>query len=172
ETDVMLAKTAEALVVAFNIAPDAKARRTAERERVELMRCNVIYDLTEAIEEMILGKIGPEFEEQVTGSAEVLALFKSSRWGSVAGCSVNDGVFRNSSHAHVIRDGKTIFSGKLASLRHLKDDVKEVKAGMECGLRVEEFDGVEVGDTVQAYDLIEIAPQLDLSEKDEESSVG
>ncbi|MDP6941544.1 MAG: translation initiation factor IF-2 [Planctomycetota bacterium] len=172
ESDVLLAKTADALVVAFNIAPDAKARKTAERERVEIMRCNVIYDLTEAIEEMILGKIGPEFEEQTTGSAEVLALFKSSRWGSVAGCSVLEGVFRNSSHAHVIRDGKTLFSGKLASLRHLKDDVKEVKAGMECGLRVEEYDGVEVGDTIQAYDLIEVAPQLDLSEEKEEGSIG
>ncbi|MDP6850367.1 MAG: hypothetical protein QF524_05470, partial [Planctomycetota bacterium] len=115
---------------------------------------------------------GPEFEEQTTGSAEVLALFKSSRWGSVAGCSVLEGVFRNSSHAHVIRDGKTLFSGKLASLRHLKDDVKEVKAGMECGLRVEEYDGVEVGDTIQAYDLIEVAPQLDLSEEKEEGSIG
>ncbi|PCH78774.1 MAG: translation initiation factor IF-2 [Planctomycetota bacterium] len=161
ETDVILAATAGAIVVAFNVKPDSKARNAAEKERVEIMKCGVIYDLLEEIEKRVLGKMGPEYVEEETGAAEVLQLFKSSRWGTIAGSAVTEGVVRNSSTVRVFRDGKELTKNTLDSLRHVKDDVKEVKAGSECGIKVHDFDDIQVGDIIKAFDIREIAPTLD-----------
>ncbi|MBC8328359.1 MAG: translation initiation factor IF-2 [Planctomycetes bacterium] len=155
ETDVQLALTSEGQVVAFNVAPDSKARNTAERERVKIKRYNVIYELTEDLERQILGLLAPETIEVETGKAEVLQLFRSSRWGTIAGCAVTEGVVRNSSHVRVLRGKVKVHQGKLGSLRHVKDDVREVKAGSECGLNVDGYDGIEPGDVIEAFDLIE-----------------
>ncbi|RMH02358.1 MAG: translation initiation factor IF-2, partial [Planctomycetota bacterium] len=155
ETDVQLALAAEGSIIAFNVAPDAKARATAERERVEISRFNVIYELTEEIERRMLGLLAPETVEVETGRAQVLQLFRSSRWGTIAGCSVTDGVVKRSSKVRILRDGEQVHAGELASLRHLKDDVREVKAGTECGLKVADFDDVQVGDEIVAFDLVE-----------------
>jgi translation initiation factor IF-2 len=167
ETDVQLALTSEGQVIAFNVAPDSKARTTAERERVVLRRYNVIYELTEEIERQMLGLLAPETIEVDTGKAEVLQLFRSSRWGNIAGCSVTEGTIKNSSRVRVIRDGSKVYEGKLASLRHVKDDVREVKAGTECGLSVEGFGDIQAGDVLQAYDLVEQERSLeDLAKSD------
>ena len=167
ETDVVLAGTAEAALIAFNVSPDGKARRAAEKERVEILKYQVIYELLEEMERRLLEKMGPEYIEEDIGSAEVLQLFTSSRWGTIAGSIVNDGMFKNSSHVRVIRDGKEVHKGKIDSLRHLKDDVREVKAGMECGIKVEGMDNIAVGDILQGFDLIEVAPVLESSSEED-----
>jgi len=169
ETDVQLALTSEGEVIAFNVAPDSKARNTAERERVKIKRYNVIYELTEEIERQMLGLLAPETVEVETGKAEVLQLFRSSRWGTIAGCAVTEGVIRNSSHVRVFRGKVRVHEGKLASLRHLKDDVREVKMGTECGLNVEGFESIEPGDVIEAFDLVEQERSLeDLASKESE----
>jgi len=166
ETDVILAATAGATVIAFGVKPDSKARRAAEKERVEILKHTVIYELIEEIERRVLGKMGPEYIEEETGEAEVLALFKSSRWGTIAGSAITSGVIRNSSTVRVYRKGKEVAKNTLDSLRHVKDDVKEAKAGSECGIKVRGFDSIEVGDTIKAFDIREIAPTLTKDEGD------
>jgi translation initiation factor IF-2 len=153
ESDVLLASTAKAAILAFNVVPEGKARKEAERVRVAIREYEVIYELFEAVEKEIAGKLEPEAVETVIGSAEVLQIFRSSRWGAVAGCRVTSGVLRRNCVARVIRDGKKVFEAPFDSLRVLKDDVREVEAPKECGLKVKNFEDIKVGDVIEAVSI-------------------
>ncbi len=161
ETDVTLAETAGAIIIAFNVVPEGRARKEAERVKVEIRRYDVIYELLEDIEKAVVGMLAPETIENVIGHADVLDVFRSSRWGTIAGCRVNDGVIKRASNARLIRDGKIIYQAPLASLRHFKDDVREVAEGNDCGIKIENFEDVKVGDIIEAVEVIEIERTLE-----------
>jgi translation initiation factor IF-2 len=161
DNDVTLAHTAEGVVIAFNVAPDNKAKQTAEREGVEIRRYEVIYDVVDDIEKAIEGLLTPDTIEEICGHAVVLEVFRSSRWGTIAGCRIESGVARRSCRARLIRDGKPIFTGQLESLRRFKDDAREVTEGNECGLKIENYDDIKAGDEIELIDVIEKARTLE-----------
>jgi len=160
-TDVQLADTASAVILAFGVPTEGKARKEAERLNVEIRTYDVIYQLLEEVEDAIDGMLEPDTVEEVVGHAEVMELFRSSRWGTIAGCRVTDGVIRRSSFARVIRDGKQLLEGPLSSLRHFKDDVREVAEGNECGLKVGDFEGLQKGDIIEAVDYVQVERTLE-----------
>jgi translation initiation factor IF-2 len=160
ETDVMLAHTAEGIVIAFHVAPDGKAKRTAEKERVEIRRYEVIYDLVEDIEKAIEGLLAPDTIEQVCGHAVVQEVFRSSRFGTIAGVKVEQGFIKRSCRVRLIRDGKPIYTAPLSSLRRFKDDVREVNEGAECGLKIENYEDIKAGDELEIIEVIEKARTL------------
>jgi translation initiation factor IF-2 len=160
ETDVMLAHTAEGIVIAFHVAPDGKAKRTAEKERVEIRRYEVIYDLVEDIEKAIEGLLTPDTFEQVCGHAVVQEVFRSSRFGTIAGVKVEQGFIKRSCRVRLIRDGKPIYTAPLSSLRRFKDDVREVKEGAECGLKIENYEDIKPGDELEIIEVISKARTL------------
>jgi translation initiation factor IF-2 len=161
ETDVLLASTAGAIVIAFHIAPDNKARKLAEREGVEIRRHEVIYDLTDEVQQALEGMLEPDTVEEVIGLAEVLDIFSSSRWGSIAGCRIVQGLAKKSCEGRLLRDGKVIHQAPLSSLRHFKDDVREVKEGKECGIKLENFEDIQVGDTIEMIEKVQKARTLE-----------
>ena len=161
ETDVMLAQTAEGIVVAFHVAPDGKAKRTAEKEGVEIRRYEVIYDLVEDIEKAIEGLLDPDTIEEICGHAVVLEVFRSSRFGTIAGVKVETGFIKRNCKVRLIRDGKPIYTAPLASLRRFKDDVREVNAGDECGLKIENYEDIKAGDELEIIEVIEKARTLE-----------
>ena len=156
ESDVTLASASNAIIIGFNVRPDATAKEIAEREGVDLRLYRVIYNAIEDVEAAMKGMLEPVFEEKVLGHAEVRQTFKASGVGTIAGSYVLDGVFERNCSARVVRDGVVIFDGALASLKRFKDDVKEVKAGYECGFVFEKFNDVKEGDQVEAYKMVEI----------------
>jgi translation initiation factor IF-2 len=151
ESDVMLAAASKAIVVGFNVRPNAEARQLAEREGVDIRTYRVIYQLTEDIEKALVGLLSPETVEDVTGEAEVRALFKVSRLGTIAGCMVRSGTISRSNRIRVVRDGTVVWDGEINSLKHLKEDVREVKEGFECGILLQGFNDVQEGDVLEAY---------------------
>jgi len=169
ESDVLLASTADAIIVAFHIAPDSKARKLAERERVEIRRYNVIYELLEDVEKALVGMLSPDTVEEVIGSAEVLEVFTSSRWGTIAGCRILKGLAKNTGECRIIRDGKTVAQVTIDSLRHFKDDVKEVKEGKECGIKLENFDDIKAGDMLELIEHVEKARSLEDAQTEEKA---
>ena len=156
ESDVILASASSAIIIGFNVRPDAMAKSTAEREGVDVRLYRVIYDAIEDIEAAMKGMLDPVFEEKVIGHAEVRQIFKASGVGTIAGSYVLDGVFQRGCSARIYRDDAKIFEGSLASLRRFKDDVKEVKAGYECGFVFEKFNDIKEGDQVEAYVMVEV----------------
>ena len=156
ESDVMLASASSAIIIGFNVRPDATAKATAEREGVDVRLYKVIYQAIEDIEAAMKGMLDPVFEEKVIGHAEVRQIFKASAVGNIAGSYVLDGVFQRNCKVRISREGKQIFEGELASLKRFKDDVKEVKAGFECGLVFEGFDQMQELDIVEAYIMVEV----------------
>jgi translation initiation factor IF-2 len=156
ESDVMLASTSSAIIIGFNVRPDVAAKDTAERENVDVRLYKVIYQAIEDIELAMKGMLDPVFEEKVIGHAEVRQIFKASAVGNIAGSYVLDGVFQRGSGVRISREGKQIYEGRLASLKRFKDDVKEVKAGFECGLVFEGFDQIQELDVVEAYIMVEV----------------
>ena len=150
ETDVILANASKAIVVGFNVRPTGQVRQTAESNGVEIRLYNIIYKLLEDIDAALKGMLDPEFEEVVTGFAEVRQTFKVSKVGTIAGCYVTDGVIERNSLVRILRNGVVIFEGKMASLRRFKDDVKEVKAGYECGITIGNFNDIKEGDVIEA----------------------
>ena len=156
ESDVTLASASNAIIIGFNVRPDATAKEIAEREGVDLRLYRVIYNAIEDVEAAMKGMLDPVFEEKVLGHAEVRQTFKASGVGTIAGSYVLDGVFERNCSARVVRDGVVIFDGALASLKRFKDDVKEVKAVYECGFVFEKFNDVKEGDQVEAYKMVEI----------------
>lgn len=161
ETDVMLAQTAEGIVVAFHVAPDGKAKRTAEKEGVEIRRYEVIYDLVEDIEKAIEGLLDPDTIEEICGHAVVLEVFRSSRFGTIAGVKVETGFIKRNCKVRLIRDSKPIYTAPLSSLRRFKDDVREVNAGDECGLKIENYEDIKAGDELEIIEVIEKARTLE-----------
>ena len=156
ESDVSLAAASNAIIIGFNVRPDATAKETAEREKVDLRLYRVIYDAINDVESAMKGMLDPIFEEKVLGHAEIRQIFKASGVGNIAGSYVLDGVFQRGCKCRITREGTQIFEGNLASLKRFKDDVKEVKAGYECGLVFEKFNDIQELDIVEAYTMVEV----------------
>ena len=156
ESDVILASASNAIIIGFNVRPDATAKNTAEREGVDLRLYRVIYNAIEDVEAAMKGMLDPVFEEKVLGHAEVRQTFKASGVGTIAGSYVLDGMFERGCSIRLTRDNIVLFDGPLASLKRFKDDVKEVKAGYECGLVLEKYNDIKEGDMVEAYTMVEI----------------
>ncbi len=156
ESDVSLAAASNAIIIGFDVRPDAVAKSTAEHEGVEIKLYKVIYQAIEDVEYAMKGMLAPVYEEKVIGHAEIRQLFKASKVGNIAGAIVTDGMIQKDCKVRISRDGEQIFEGDLASLKRFKDDVKEVKDGYECGLVFEGFDQINVGDVVEAYIMVEI----------------
>ena len=156
ESDVSLASASNAIIIGFNVRPDATAKETAEREGVDVRLYRVIYNAIEDVEAAMKGMLDPVFEEKVLGHAEVRQTFKASGVGTIAGSYVLDGVFERDCSVRLTRDGIVIFEGPLASLKRFKDDVKEVKAGYECGFVFANFNDIKEGDLVEAFKMVEV----------------
>ncbi len=156
ESDVSLASASNAIIIGFNVRPDATAKNIAEQEGVDVRLYRVIYNAIEDVESAMKGMLEPVFEEKVLGHAEVRQTFKASGVGTIAGSYVLDGTFERDCQARIVRDGVVIYDGKLASLKRFKDDVKEVKAGYECGFVFERFNDVKEGDQVEAFKMVEV----------------
>ena len=151
ESDVILASASQAIIYGFNVRPDAKVRNKAEEENVEIRLHNVIYKMVEEIETAMKGMLAPEYHEVITGQAEIRQVIKASKIGNIAGCYVTDGSIKRNCGIRLIRDGIVVYEGKLASLRRFKDDVKEVNAGFECGLNIENYNDIKEGDIIEGY---------------------
>ncbi|SDG99233.1 bacterial translation initiation factor 2 (bIF-2) [Alteribacillus persepolensis] len=158
ESDVILASASNALIIGFNVRPDANAKRTAEAEKVDIRLHRVIYDAIEEIESAMKGMLDPEYQEKVIGQVEVRQLFKVSRIGTIAGSYVLEGKITRDSTVRLIRDGVVVYEGEINALKRFKDDVKEVQAGYECGITLKNYNDVKEGDIIEAYIMEEIRP--------------
>ncbi len=156
EGDVNLALTSNAIIVGFNVRADASARRLAEERGVEIRYYSVIYDVIDDVKKSIKGMLAPEMKERIVGVAEVRQVFRHPKFGQIAGCMVKEGVVRRNLPIRVLRDNVVIFEGQLESLRRFKEDVAEVKAGMECGIGVKNYNDVRVGDLIEVYERVEV----------------
>jgi translation initiation factor IF-2 len=156
QNDIMLASASDALIVGFNVRPNAEARELASREGVEIRTYDVIYKLTEEIEQALVGKLAAVTTEETIGEAEVRETFRASRVGTIAGCMVTDGVIRRGANVRVIRDGAVIYTTTIDSLKRFQDDAREVAEGFECGLHLERFDDVKVGDVLEVFETREV----------------
>jgi translation initiation factor IF-2 len=160
ESDMNLALASNAVVIGFNVRADSVARRLAEENGVDLRYHSIIYNVIEEVKQALVGMLSPEFKEQIIGLAEVRDVFKSPKFGAIAGCLVTEGVVRRSNPIRVLRDNVVIYEGELESLRRFKDDVSEVKAGTECGIGVRNYNDVRVGDQIEVYERVEVKRQL------------
>jgi translation initiation factor IF-2 len=155
-SDVDLAKASDAVIVGFNVRPDANAREAAERDGVEIRTYRVIYELVDDIEKALKGLLAPEYRERVHGQAEVRALFKIPR-AIAAGCYVTHGEIPRNAQVRLIRDGTVVWEGRIGSLRRFKDDVRDVQQGFECAMVLEGYSDVKVGDIIEAFETVEVA---------------
>ncbi|MCG7536416.1 translation initiation factor IF-2 [Pseudoalteromonas sp. OOF1S-7] len=160
ETDATLAAASNAIIVGFNVRADASARKVIEAENLDLRYYSVIYDLIEEVKQAMSGMLAPEFKQEIIGLAEVRDVFKSPKIGSVAGCMVTEGVVKRSAPIRVLRDNVVIYEGELESLRRFKDDVAEVRNGMECGIGVKNYNDVKVGDQIEVFETVEVQRTL------------
>jgi len=160
ESDILLAAASEAIVIGFQVRPSMSARKLAEKEQIDIRLYSIIYDAINEIKAAMEGMLSPDIKEEITGTAEVIETFKVTKVGTVAGCIVRDGKIARNSKIRVIRDGIVIYTGNLGSLKRFKEDVKEVKNGYECGLNIENFNDMKVGDHVEAFHEVEVAKQL------------
>ena len=156
ESDLLLAGTADATVMSFGVNPAGSVKKAAERQGVSLKTYKIIYQLIEEVERMIRGQIEPEYEEQVTGHAEVRQVIRVPRSGNIAGSYVTDGNIRRGAKARLIRGGKEVYKGSIAQLRRFKDDVREVGNGFECGINLQNYENVQEGDVIEAYEMVEV----------------
>jgi translation initiation factor IF-2 len=159
--DVLLAKASNAIIIGFHVRPDSNARASAEREKVEIRTYRIIYEAVEEVKAAMEGLLAPEKKEVVLGEAEVRQIFKIAKVGTIAGCFVRSGVIPRTARVRVVRDGVEVYDGTLASLKRFKDDVREVREGFECGIGVENFNDVKVGDLLEAYRIEEVARSLE-----------
>ena len=160
ETDANLAVASSAIIIGFNVRADAAARRVIEAEMVDLRYFSVIYDVIDTVKQAMSGMLAPEFREEIIGIAEVRDIFRSKRFGNIAGCRVSEGAVRRSNPIRVLRDSVVIYEGELESLRRFQDDVNEVRAGTECGIGVRNYNDVKVGDQIEVYERIELQRTL------------
>ncbi|OTA17906.1 GTP-binding protein LepA [Xenorhabdus vietnamensis] len=161
ETDATLAAASNAIVLGFNVRADASARRIIENESLDLRYYSVIYNLIDEIKQAMSGMLAPEYKQQIMGLAEVRDVFKSPKFGAVAGCMVTEGSIKRNNPIRVLRDNVVIYEGELESLRRFKDDVNEVRNGMECGIGVKNYNDVRVGDMIEVFEVIEIKRSID-----------
>jgi translation initiation factor IF-2 len=160
EADVNLASASDAIIVGFQVRPTLPARKLAETEQIDIRMYSVIYKAIEEIKAAMEGMLSPDIEEKVLGSAEVRETFEITKVGTIAGCYVLDGIIKRSSKIRLIRDGIVVHSGSLGSLKRFKDDVKEVKNNYECGLNIDKFNDIQIGDIIEAYEEVEVARKL------------
>jgi len=160
ENDVHLAAASDAIIIGFNVRPSVKVKELAEREGVDVRSYDVIYHALEDIEKAMIGMLAPSYEEQVIGTAEVRETFHVPKVGTIAGCAVVDGRIERNAGVRVLRDGVVIYTGTISSLKRFKDDVKEVLTGYECGIGVENFNDIKVGDTLEAFIMEEVEATL------------
>jgi len=169
ESDVLLASASDAIIIGFNVKPTPKAKQLAEQEHVEIRFYDVIYHALEEIKSAMVGMLEPVYKEVALGKAEVRETFRISKVGTIAGCYVIEGVIRRNAQCRLLRDNVVVYTGKIASLRRFKDDVKEVQSGYECGIGLENFNDIKVGDVIEAYEMEEVAPDLGLTEEEQEN---
>ena len=155
ESDVVLAKASNAILIGFNIRPNSSIKDYAKSQGVEIRLYDIIYKAVEEMEQAMNGMLDPEFEEKVLGTAEVRQLFKFSKVGTIAGSYVTEGLIKNNSKARIVRDDVVIYDGKINSVQREKDTVKEVKKGFECGITIENYNDIKVGDVIESYDIVE-----------------
>ena len=156
ESDVMLSQVSNAIIIGFNVRPEATAKATAEREGVDIRLYSIIYNAIEDISAAMKGMLAPKFKEVIDGHAEIRQIFKIPSVGSIAGSYVTDGKISRNSDIRLIRDGIVVFEGKIASLKREKDDAKEVNEGYECGIGLEKYNDIKLGDVIEAYSQEEI----------------
>ena len=156
ESDIVLAKASNAIIIGFNVRPSKEIQDKAKDEGVEIRFYNIIYKAVEEMEAAMKGMLDPEYEEKILGTADIRQIFKFSKVGNIAGCSVSDGIIKRDAQARVIRDGVVIYDGKIGSLQREKDSVKEVKKGYECGITIDGFNDIKIGDTIEAYEMVEV----------------
>ena len=160
ESDILLAKASGAMVLGFHVRPDSNARAAAEREQVDVRTYRIIYEAVEDVRNALEGLLKPEEKETVLGEAAVQQLFKVSKVGTIAGCMVRSGIMQRTAKARVVRDGVTVYTGNLSSLKRFKDDVKEVREGLECGIGIENFNDLKVGDVIESFRMEEVKRTL------------
>lgn len=160
ESDILLAAASNAVIVGFQVRPSASARKLAEKEEIEIRLYSIIYDAINEIKDAIEGMLAPETKEEITCSVEVMEVFKITKVGTVAGCLVREGKITRNTLVRVIRDGIVVYTGKLGSLKRFKDDVKEVGPNMECGLNIENYNDIKIGDIIEGYEQVEVARKL------------
>lgn len=160
ESDVMLAAASNAIIVGFQVRPSLPARRLAEQEEIDIRLYSIIYTAIEEIKSAMEGMLSPEIKEEITGSAEVLDTFRITKVGTIAGCIVRDGKISRTSNVRVIRDGIVVYTGVLGSLKRFKDDAKEVVKGFECGLNIENYNDIKIGDMIEAFQNVEVKKNL------------
>lgn len=164
ESDVLLASASDAIIVGFNVRPNAQAKALAEQEKVDIRFYDVIYHAIEEIKQAMVGLLEPEYEEEIIGHAEVRQTFRVPKVGTIAGCYVLDGSIKRGAKARLLRENVVVYTGKIASLRRFKDDVKEVASGYECGIGLENFNDIKVGDVIETFEMKEITPTLSRNE--------
>jgi len=160
ESDVLLASASDAIIIGFQVRPSGSARKLAEQEQIDIRLYSIIYDAINEIKAAMEGMLAPTFEEKIVANVEIRETFKISKVGTIAGCMVLDGKITRNSKIRVVREGVVIYTGELASLKRFKDDVKEVSANYECGLNIQNFNNIEVGDIVEAYENVEVKRKL------------
>ena len=160
ESDVLLASASDALVIGFNVRPMGNAREVAEKEEIDIRIYSIIYDAINELKDAMEGLLSPDIKEEITGLCEVRDVFKISKLGTIAGCMVTKGSILRNSDVRLIREGVVIFSGSLQSLKRFKDDVKEVKKGYDCGLQINDFKDIKVGDEIEGFVNVEIKKKL------------
>jgi len=161
EGDVLLASASNAIIIGFQVRPSMPARKLAEQEQIDIRLYSVIYNAINELKSAMEGMLSPEIEEKVTANLEVRDVFKITKVGTIAGCKVLDGKIHRNSNIRLIRDGIVVFTGNLGSLKRFKDDVKEVQSGYECGLNIERFNDIKVGDVIEAFETVEVARKLE-----------
>ncbi len=160
DNDVMLAAASNTIIIGFNVRPSLSARKLAEKKNIEIRDYSIIYDIINEVKAAVQGMLKPDIKEKILGSAEVLNVFKISKVGTVAGSLVRDGVIENNAKARVVRDGIVVYTGNIESLKRFKNDVKEVQKGYECGIGIEKFNDVKVGDFIEAFKEVEVQRKL------------
>jgi translation initiation factor IF-2 len=160
ENDVTLARASEAIIVGFHVRPDSAARRVAESQGVDIRVYQIIYEVVDEVRKAMAGMLPPTVKEVVLGSAEVRKTFPIPRVGTVAGCYVTEGLMRRNARLRLVRDGVQVYEGRFASLKRFKDDAREVQTGFECGIGIEGFNDVKLGDVIEAFDTEEQPAEL------------
>ena len=160
ESDVMLASASNAIIIGFQVRPSVSARKIAENEQIDIRLYSIIYDAINEVKAAMEGMLAPEFEEKITCNVEVREIFKIPKVGTIAGCMVLDGKINRNTKIRIVRDGIVAFSGELASLKRFKDDAKEVQAGMDCGLNIQGYNDIRVGDIIEGYENVSVKRTL------------
>jgi len=156
ESDVLLASASDAIIVGFQVRPSASARRLADNEEIEIRLYSIIYDAINEVKAAMEGMLEKEMEEVIVGNAEVREVFKISKVGTIAGTMVTDGYIKRNNPIRLIRDGIVVFAGKLTSLKRHKDDASEVKSGFDCGMGIDSFNDMKMGDVIESYEMREV----------------